>query len=100
METMLTPQTEGREVEDYRGWPLRDQLELLAFDARLAGGAAHHRGGYIPQHIRRAPRGPPSNGRVGLFFLTAPPGPAWRAQHYAPKDPKGALRLGESGRKS
>ena len=23
--------------EDYRGWPLRDRLELLAFDARLAG---------------------------------------------------------------
>jgi hypothetical protein len=23
--------------EDYRGWPLRQRLELLAFDARLAG---------------------------------------------------------------
>jgi hypothetical protein len=23
--------------EDYRGWSLRDRLELLAFDARLAG---------------------------------------------------------------
>jgi hypothetical protein len=23
--------------EDYSGWPLRDRLELLAFDARLAG---------------------------------------------------------------
>jgi hypothetical protein len=23
--------------EDYRGWHLRDKLELLAFDARLAG---------------------------------------------------------------
>lgn len=23
--------------EDYRGWPLRRRLELLAFDARLAG---------------------------------------------------------------
>ena len=33
---MLTRKTEGREVEDYRGWPLRTRLELLAFDARLA----------------------------------------------------------------
>jgi hypothetical protein len=24
-------------VEDYRGWPLRQWLELLVFDARLAG---------------------------------------------------------------
>jgi hypothetical protein len=23
--------------EDYRGWPLRQRLELLAFDAQLAG---------------------------------------------------------------
>jgi hypothetical protein len=23
--------------EDYRGWPLRDRLKLLAFDGRLAG---------------------------------------------------------------
>jgi len=23
--------------KDYSGWPLRDRLELLAFDARLAG---------------------------------------------------------------
>jgi hypothetical protein len=37
MERMLTWKTEGREVEDYRGWSLRDRLELLAFDARLAG---------------------------------------------------------------
>jgi hypothetical protein len=37
METMLTRGTEGREVEDYSGWPLRDRLELLAFDARLGG---------------------------------------------------------------
>jgi hypothetical protein len=31
----------GRELddlkEDYGGWPLRQRLELLAFDARLAG---------------------------------------------------------------
>jgi hypothetical protein len=26
----------AREVVDYTGWPLRDRLELLAFDARLA----------------------------------------------------------------
>ena len=25
------------EEEDYSGWPLRGRLELLAFDARLAG---------------------------------------------------------------
>jgi len=29
--------TERREVEDYSGWPLRQRLELLAFDARLVG---------------------------------------------------------------
>jgi hypothetical protein len=34
---MLTRKTEGREVEDYRGWSLRSRLELLAFDARLTG---------------------------------------------------------------
>jgi hypothetical protein len=34
---MLTRKTEGREMEDYRGWSLRDRLELLAFNARLAG---------------------------------------------------------------
>lgn len=34
---MLTPQADTREVQDYSGWPLRDRLELLAFDARLAG---------------------------------------------------------------
>jgi hypothetical protein len=34
---MLTRKTEGREVEDYSGWSLRERLELLAFDARLAG---------------------------------------------------------------
>jgi hypothetical protein len=34
---MLTRKIEGREVEDYCGWSLRDRLELLAFDARLAG---------------------------------------------------------------
>jgi hypothetical protein len=26
-----------KQGEDYRGWPLRQRLELLAFDARLAG---------------------------------------------------------------
>jgi hypothetical protein len=26
-----------RRGEDYRGWPLRQRLELLAFDARLTG---------------------------------------------------------------
>jgi hypothetical protein len=25
-----------KRLEDYSGWPLRDRLELLAFDARLA----------------------------------------------------------------
>jgi hypothetical protein len=35
METML--QTEGGEGEDYRSWPLRQRLELLAFDAGLMG---------------------------------------------------------------
>jgi hypothetical protein len=29
---------EGEQLgEDYRGWPLRQRLELLAFDARLSG---------------------------------------------------------------
>jgi hypothetical protein len=37
MERMLTRECEGREVEDYSGWPLPAKLELLAFDARLAG---------------------------------------------------------------
>lgn len=27
----------AQEGEDYRGWPLRQRPELLAFDARLAG---------------------------------------------------------------
>jgi hypothetical protein len=39
MGTMLTRSTEEREVEDYRGWPLRQRLELLAFEARLARDA-------------------------------------------------------------
>ena len=26
-----------KRLEDYRGWPLRQRLEVLAFDARLAG---------------------------------------------------------------
>jgi hypothetical protein len=38
MEIMLTRKTEGREVEDYRSWPLRQRLELLAFDARRTCG--------------------------------------------------------------
>ena len=34
----LDPGGPGEEPgEDYCGWPLRDRLELLAFDARLAG---------------------------------------------------------------
>jgi hypothetical protein len=33
---MLTRKSEWREVKDYRGWPLRQRLELLAFEARLA----------------------------------------------------------------
>jgi hypothetical protein len=38
---------DGREDrgEDYRGWPLRQRLELLAFDARLAG---------VPQALLKA----------------------------------------------
>jgi hypothetical protein len=32
--------------EDYRGWPLRQRLELLAFDAWLAGA---------PQALSREP---------------------------------------------
>ena len=41
METMLTLRTEGREVGDYRGWPLRQRLELLALTrgSRGAPGA-------------------------------------------------------------
>ena len=37
MQRMLTRKSERREVEDYSGWPLPAKLELLAFDARLAG---------------------------------------------------------------
>jgi hypothetical protein len=37
MGRVLTRKSEAREVEDYSGWPLRDRLGLLAFDARLAG---------------------------------------------------------------
>jgi hypothetical protein len=37
MEIMLTRKTRHVEVEEYRGWSLSDRLELLAFDARLAG---------------------------------------------------------------
>jgi hypothetical protein len=40
--------------EDYRGWPLRQRLELLAFDARLAGVPLGAAGGALGGN-RRAP---------------------------------------------
>jgi hypothetical protein len=44
MQTILASNIERRE-EDYRSWPLRQRLELLAFDARLAG---------VPQELLEA----------------------------------------------
>ena len=43
MAMCLEPAEPGEEpAEDYSGWPLRDRLELLAFDALLAGVLCPH----------------------------------------------------------
>ena len=69
--------------QDYFGWPLRDRLELLAFDARLAGvpqallealwEAIDHIDGPGDEADTRRRSGPAPRGVAGTLELPPPP---------------------------
>ena len=69
--------------EDYSGWPLRKRLELLAFDARLAG-VPHTLLEALWEVIEQLPRGPYDFSAGPSLVLASPLYiariPSWRTQ--------------------